>query len=346
MLRSIPVSPMNPGAIGSLNYPLDALTSATGSVCLQFDIDAADSILESNESNNGFEWCFEVMPLPETTMELTGAVYVGVTNTYITNATNIDLTAHDNSEAGIARTQYSIDGGAWADYSVGTPIHLDSEGLHQIRFNSTDNIGGAEATVTRTLFVDNIAPVSTAAWNGTAVLISATDAGCGVNATYYRLDSGTFVLYGGPFAVTGDGQHTVWFYSIDKLGNIEDEGSYSFTIGGTSGAGGAGENFKPYIAAIFAIVLFAVFLLLRREDKRRILFLAAILFIIAEVATGAASLVVDALTYAPSAGKALGLYIDLIILVTGLTVLWVMHKSGESERNEADSETPPPGEKA
>ncbi len=346
LLGSIPVSPMNPGAIGALNYPLGALTSATGAVCLQIDIDAANSILESNESNNGFEWCFDVMPSPETTMELSGAAYIGVTHTYITNATNIDFIAHDNSGTGIARTQYSIDGGAWADYSVGTPIHIESEGLHQIRFNSTDNIGGAEATETKTLFVDDIAPVTTVAWNGTAVLVSATDAGCGVNATYYRLDLGAIVLYGGPFVVTGDGQHTVWFYSIDKLGNVEDQGSHSFTIGGTSGAGGAGENYKPYIAAIFAIVLFAVFLLLRREDKRRILLLAAILFVIAEVATGAASLVVDALSYAPSAGKALGLYIDLIILVTGVTALWVMRKPGESEEEAGNPREGKPEEKA
>ena len=346
LLGSIPVSPMNPGAIGALNYPLGALTSATGAVCLQIDIDASNSILESNESNNGFEWCFEVMPLPETTMELDGAAYIGVTYAYITNATNIDFIAHDNSGTGIARTQYSIDGGAWADYSVGTPIHIESEGLHQIRFNSTDNIGGAEATETKTLFVDDIAPVTTVAWNGTAVLISATDAGCGVNATYYRLDLGAIVLYGGPFVVTGDGQHTVWFYSIDKLGNVEDQGSYSFTIGGTSGAGGAGENFKPYIAAIFAMVLSAVFLLLRREDRRRYLLLAAILFIVAEVVTGAASLVVDALSYAPSAGKALGLYIDLIILVTGVTALWVMRKPGESEEEAGNPGEGKPEEKA
>jgi hypothetical protein len=337
---------MNPDAIGTLNYPLNTLTSATGATCLQFDIDAANSIQESNESNNGFEWCFEVMPLPETTMELTGAVYIGVTHTYITNATNIDLTAHDNSETGIARTQYSIDGGAWADYSVGTPIHIDSDGLHQIRFNSTDNIGGAEASETETLFVDDIAPVTTAAWNGTAVLISATDAGCGVNATYYRLDSGAFVLYDGPFVVTGDGQHTVWFYSVDKLGNIEDQGSYSFTIGGTSGAVGAGENFKPYIAAIFAVVLLAVFLFLRREDRKRNLLLIAILFILIEIVTGVASLAVDALSYVPSAGKSLGLYIDLVILIIGITALWVMHKPGESKTEKVDVGVQGPDEKA
>jgi hypothetical protein len=344
LLGSIPVSPMNPGAIGSLNYPLDALTSATGSVCLQFDIDAADSILESNESNNGFEWCFDVTPFPETSMELDGAVYVGVTYTYITNATNIDLISHDNSGTGIARTQYSIDGGAWVDYSVGTPTHMDSEGLHQIRFNSTDNIGGAEATVTRTLFVDDIAPVSTAAWNGTAVLISATDAGCGVNATFYRLDSGTLVLYDGPFAVTGDGQHTVWFYSVDRLGNVEEQGSLLFTIGGASAA--VEVNLKLQIAIVFAADLLAVFLFLRREDKRRNLFIVAILFIVAELATGAASLAVDALSYVPLTGKMLGIYIDLVVLVVGMAVLWMMQKSAEPAGAPEESGEGLPEEKA
>ena len=344
LLGTIQVSPMNPGAIGALDYPLGALTSVTGSVCLHFDIDSSDSILESNESNNGYDWCFEVMPPPETTMQLSGAVYVGVMYTYITNATDIDLITHDNGGTGIARTQYRIDGGAWTDYIAGTPIHMNGEGLHQIRFNSTDNLGGAESTVTETLFVDDIAPVTTAAWNGTAVILSATDAGCGLNWTYYRLDSGTFVIYNGSFNVTGDGQHTVRFYSVDRLGNMEDQGSLSFTIGEASAA--VEVNLKPQIAVVFAFDLLAVFLFLRREDKRRILLIAAILFIAIEIATGAGSLALEALAYVPVTGRMFGIYIDLIIFIAGVAALWAIQRLGDSKERPEESGEGQPEEKA
>jgi len=341
-IGSIPVSPMNPGTTNTLSYSVGSLTSATGTVCLKFAIDPANTIQESNESNNEFEWCFEVMALPETTMNFNGAVFVGVTHTFIKSATDIELTSHDNSGTGIARTQYSIDGGDWVDYSAGTPFHINVQGLHQVRFNSTDNIGGAEAIEAEALFVDDIAPITTAVWNGTAVILSASDAGCGNNATFYSLDSTTFMPYDEPLVVTGDGEHKVRFYSVDRLGNVENQGSYSFIIGGTSGAGGAGENYKPYIAAAFAIVLLAFFLLLRRDDKRRDLLLAAMVFILAEIVTGVASLGVDALAYSPSTGKSLSLYIDLIILIIGMTTLWVMHRSyGAKEDAEHPTETPP-----
>jgi len=79
---------------------------------------------------------------------------------------------------------------------------------------------------------DSVPPFTTAILSGTAgsngwyksavtVTLSATDSN-GVRATYYKIDSArTYTTYTGPFQITTDGKHTVYFYSVDNKGYIE-----------------------------------------------------------------------------------------------------------------------------
>jgi PKD repeat protein len=46
--------------------------------------------------------------------------------------------------------------------------------------------------------------------------------GVGVATTEYRIDGGAWTAYGAPFAVTGDGHHTVDYRSTDRNGNAEE----------------------------------------------------------------------------------------------------------------------------
>ncbi|PNX52297.1 MAG: hypothetical protein BV458_10320 [Thermoplasmata archaeon M9B2D] len=62
------------------------------------------------------------------------------------------------------------------------------------------------------------------------VTLTATDDDSGVNYTMYKLDDGAWTTYEDSFVVTEDGEHTVYFYSVDNAGNIEDEKSETFTI--------------------------------------------------------------------------------------------------------------------
>ena len=52
---------------------------------------------------------------------------------------------------------------------------------------------------------------------------------CGVKATYYKIDSGDFLLYTQPFAIP-EGTHTVYFYSVDNCGNTEATKSKTYTV--------------------------------------------------------------------------------------------------------------------
>jgi hypothetical protein len=72
---------------------------------------------------------------------------------------------------------------------------------------------------------DTTAPVTTANVQSSyvslaAIALTATDAGSGVAATYYRLDGGAQVA-GASIAVSALGSHTLEYWSVDKAGNVE-----------------------------------------------------------------------------------------------------------------------------
>ena len=65
----------------------------------------------------------------------------------------------------------------------------------------------------------------------TTVTLSATAfTGFTIEATYYEIDSGTTQTYSVPFEVSGDGIHTITFWSVDNVGVFEAPNTESFTI--------------------------------------------------------------------------------------------------------------------
>jgi outer membrane protein assembly factor BamB len=123
-------------------------------------------------------------------------------------------------------------------------------------------IDGAGNTATFTSPVVNLdmtVPATTVSRSGsqgpngaytTAVTVTLTgsDALSGVSATSYRVDGGATQPYAGPFTISGDGAHTVTFWSTDVASNVEAAKSTSFTVDTTppittaSVSGPAGTN--------------------------------------------------------------------------------------------------------
>ena len=87
---------------------------------------------------------------------------------------------------------------------------------------------------------DTTPPSTTASLSGTSgqngwyvgsvtVTLTATDSS-GISSRHYRIDSGAWTDYSSAFTVSGEGTHTVEFYSIDMASNTESVKSVTFKI--------------------------------------------------------------------------------------------------------------------
>jgi hypothetical protein len=115
------------------------------------------------------------------------------------------------------------------------PLTL-AEGAHQLQATAQDS-NGAQLSTTLNVVIDVSAPTTTAGdganaagWNNgpATVTLTAADpkladgsAGSGVAATFYTIDGGSAQTYSTPFTVSGEGTHTVTYYSTDVAGNQE-----------------------------------------------------------------------------------------------------------------------------
>ncbi len=88
---------------------------------------------------------------------------------------------------------------------------------------------------------DLIAPVTSFSKSGTmgispwyktpvTITLSASDNEEGVKHTYFRINTGSWQLYAGPFTVSGSGLKTVTYLSVDKVNNWETPKSLSFYV--------------------------------------------------------------------------------------------------------------------
>ncbi|MFW9801684.1 MAG: tandem-95 repeat protein, partial [Candidatus Thorarchaeota archaeon] len=62
------------------------------------------------------------------------------------------------------------------------------------------------------------------------VTLTATDDASGVASTVYSLDGSTWIPYSGPFVLTNSGEVTVYYYSTDNAGNVEEVKSATIKI--------------------------------------------------------------------------------------------------------------------
>ncbi|MBL0385679.1 hypothetical protein JJB07_03360, partial [Tumebacillus sp. ITR2] len=179
-------------------------------------------------------------------IETTKTVFVKIDKTApVTSATaptgwskdgaTVTLTATD-AGSGVAKTFYSINGGAYAE---GTTVTVNQEGTSNVSYYSIDNTGNAEQAKTVTVKLDQTAPTTTATaptdWSkdDVTVALTATDAQSGVAKTYYSVNGSDFVE-GSSITLTQEGVNAVSFYSVDNAGNKETAHSFEVKLDKTA----------------------------------------------------------------------------------------------------------------
>jgi hypothetical protein len=157
---------------------------------------------------------------------------------YYGGPATILLTAVDNfAGSGVAATYYKVDG---STQTTGTLIGVSGGGLHTIWFWSVDNAGNVETAHVTTVTIDTAPPTTTsnavAFYGGTAnILLNAVDdaGGSGVANTYYKIDGGAQQAGTAPttdVSISGAGTHSLEFWSVDRVGNVESRRTAAFVI--------------------------------------------------------------------------------------------------------------------
>lgn len=148
-------------------------------------------------------------------------------NGWYRNPAQVSLTASD-SDSGVANRYYTIDGGATQTYA--SPFNISAGGSHVVNYWTVDVVGNTESQQSLTVQIDVSAPSTQLSASGTAgtngwyrstvqVSLTGTDSEAGVASTYFSVDGGPTQTYTSLFAVNGDGQHQVSFWSVDWVGN-------------------------------------------------------------------------------------------------------------------------------
>ncbi|HEX7333238.1 MAG TPA: PQQ-binding-like beta-propeller repeat protein [Pyrinomonadaceae bacterium] len=179
-----------------------------------------DSVAPSSQAQASSTWSFDV---------------------WYQSPARVSINATDNA-SGTANTYYTLDGGPTQTYS-GT-FNISTGGVHVVNYWSVDQAGNTETQKSLTVRVDSEAPTTQITTGGTGangwyrgpvqVGLTATDPEVGVSFTFYRVDGGLTTIYGGaPFTVSGEGQHTVLYWSNDKLNHTEAEKNATIRIDST-----------------------------------------------------------------------------------------------------------------
>lgn len=154
-----------------------------------------------------------------------------------------------DATSGVDHYEVRVDGGSWENVGTSTSYTASvSSGIHTIDVRAVDKAGNVGPADSVPVKVDTQSPETAATLTGTAgndgwyvssdvsVSLTASDNpsgdNSGVDKTRYRVDGGSYVTGTSP-TVSGDGTHTVEFFSVDTAGNSESTNSRTVKIDST-----------------------------------------------------------------------------------------------------------------
>ncbi len=142
---------------------------------------------------------------------------------------------------------YSLNAAPYTIYNK--ELNFDKEGENTIKYFAVDNVGNIEKLKQKVFSVDLTPPETSSTISGvkigeqniislkTKIYFTAKDLISSVYKTYYSIDNGKDIIYNGrtiPLNLLKDGEHTLKYYSVDKLGNKEAVQTYAFYLDRTA----------------------------------------------------------------------------------------------------------------
>ena len=159
---------------------------------------------------------------------------------YFGKGFNIDLNSKDDM-SGVKQVYISVNGSEYIEYS-GTK-YFNESGDYIIQYYAVDNVGNIEKPNKYIFTIDHTPPktfhnvVGIASGKvismATRIYLDKEDNGAGVKSTYYHFDNEPQKLLTGreiPFKQLDNGEHTLYYWSEDRVNNEEEKQSFSFYL--------------------------------------------------------------------------------------------------------------------
>ncbi len=157
---------------------------------------------------------------------------------FISGAAIVELQGYDPS-SGVNTVFYSINGSDFEPYKK--PLIFEKEGESRLAFYSIDNVGNKEDEGERIIVVDTTPPSTIMKIDGpqhndvvasrSKFVLTATDS-IGVRETMYSINDGYLSEYTRPITISSlpEGEHTLNWYSVDMVGNVEPTNHFNFFV--------------------------------------------------------------------------------------------------------------------
>jgi hypothetical protein len=180
---------------------------------------------------------------PITSSHFFGAPSFVSANRYYGRGLQIALKATDEM-SGVEAIYHSLDGAPMNKYS---PLSISNEGKHDYGYYAVDRVGNVEKLKAERFIVDlsppstyhNFVGISTeqVISTGSSIYLTVSDSLSGVSSTSFHFDKEKPRSYAGgniPFQYLADGNHAIYYHSVDRVNNTEEEKSFSFYLDKTA----------------------------------------------------------------------------------------------------------------
>lgn len=177
---------------------------------------------------------------PVSTLELLGAPRHAAAKVYFGKDLSLFVKAKDEM-SGLENVYVSINQDTYTKLSA--PVTLNEEKEYQVQYFAIDKVGNAEQPKSASFIIDLTPPTSNHEITGSHlegkilsprafISISGRDEASGIKKTEYYFDDQKPALYNTKISLNGlaDGEHTLTYYSLDNVGNVESPQKYTFYL--------------------------------------------------------------------------------------------------------------------